>query len=177
MSSAFEGDLDGNILESTFEANFVLDGTVSSGSNTFTIPPLKNVSSIWLSAYDVFGTPVVAGRPVNPTVYLDVVGVPMMTRCMPRDWPTANAVPLQLTGIDTHHQYHYPIQISSQDMGTVASLTFKLLNENGSLATYDRCEIFLTINTKTQPTSMAKVISHRPRINDLLDFRARPNVR
>ena len=169
--NSIENDIDGQILMNSYEATFTITPPITQISLS---PTVKNVMSIWLSEYDIRGVPVVAGIPVKQNYFLELRGIPMLTRVGVRDNPVGNAVPLLLTGAWTQKQLKYPAPLTAEDMGIVNNLTFKLMNEDGTDAVYDVCTLQVTFKTKTQPHSLSKLIAARPQINNNLAQAARP---
>lgn len=178
MAELTPNDIDGQIVEDEYEATFILDGTTSPLYKQISLQPkLKNVTSMWLSSYDIRGVPVVGGIPVEQNYFLDIRGLPMRTRVGLQDNPVANAVPMQLTGAWTHKEMKYPIPMSIEDSGVCNNIQFALLNADGSRSVYDKCLISISFRTKSQPTSLGKLIASRPQINNNLATRARPWIR
>lgn len=137
-------------------------------------PNLKNPVSVWLSAYEVRGVPVTAGVPNDHDYYLRIGPLPANPRINVANSPTYDSVPLHLTGEVSYTEYKYPIQTNNAYNGDVNNLTFTLTRPDGTPAIYDQCTLYLTIRTSSQSSTLAKVISQRPAVNDILNFVARP---
>jgi len=169
-------DIDGQVIITEWQSTFTLDGTRPSTTVSLQ-PKLKNVISMWISAYTIRGVPIIAGIPVESTYFLDVQGLPMHQRCSAQDDPVGNAFPLLLKGAFTRVELERLQSITAEDAGTCTQLTFRLLKADGSPAVYDSCVLHLTFRAKSQPTSVARVIASNPSTTHNLTFRAKPYVR
>lgn len=169
-------DIDGQILISEFQSTVTLDGTKPSTTISLS-PKLKNVISLWISAYTIRGVPIVAGIPVESNYFLDIQGLPMHQRVCKLDDPVGNAFPLMLKGAFTRVELDRLQSMTAEDAGTCNQLTFRLFNPDGTPAVYDSAVLHLTFMSKSQPTSVAKVIASHPSTTHNLTFRAKPYVR
>lgn len=176
MASRTE-DIDGQIEEHTFECDFAFNGGTGGESIMRLSPIVKNVQSIWISAYDIRGVPVFGGIPLQSRYYLAMTNVPSLTRVGIQDSPTGNAVPLYLNGAWTHYEFQQPVPAATPDGGVVNRIGFRLIDATGADAVFDSCTIYFTLVSSSQPTSLYKSIAHRPAINDTLNFSARPWIR
>lgn len=155
--------------------DFDMDYTFTTASAAVHVQPtLKNVVSVWLSAYEVRGVPVTAGVPNDANYYLRIGPLPAVPRINAANSPSFDCVPLHLSGEVSYTEHQYPVQTNNAYNGETNNLTFTLTRPDGTPAIFDQCTLYLTIRTSSQPHTMAQVISQRPAVNDILNFTARP---
>lgn len=166
-----------DLLERDYDGTFTFTNSGSAIPVRVVIDPtVKNVSSIWLTRYEVRGVPVTSGIPNVPVYYLDVGsmnGIPKKIRIKPQNFGAGDSTPLSLNGEVTRNELQFPIQIAVANNQQLSDLSFQLYNADGTLAVYDSATIDLTFSAYQQQYTLQDVIHSQPQVARNFAFRAR----